>query len=347
MRKASLTEIVQYATGIILLLALLALLFLDHRKPAQVLLIGMIQPASPSASWEAEKKGVQQAILEWNMRGGMLGMMVKLRLIPDGDSLDNQAYIHQGEVMPAMILSPEQKTKALSLGRGKEAPVILIPSIYSSPMEPASITWNYGEITNSHEMQRVILSCLTSGQILYCCPSDTKIDKELLLKSASVDICKYDAMKPLASLPSGIKKPDWIVLEGSHNSVSQYLQVFKAKYPQVHYLVPFTLASTLTESQMVYYPFYSPGSQSSISRFLQDSHSGLMALESQLAYEAVHGFLETCQSQKSLKHKVLFNSLDKRLKEVIIREMATQESYQLYYFNNGLWYEQGFDEKDN
>jgi hypothetical protein len=307
----------------------------------------MIQPVYPSASWEAEKKGVQQAILEWNMRGGMLGMMVKLRLIPDSDSPDTKAYIRQGEVMPAMILSPEQKTKTLTLSRGKEASVIIIPAIYPSPVEPTSINWNYGEITTSHEMQRVILSCLTAGQVLYCCPSDTEIDKELMLNSDSVDICKYDAMKPLASLPSGIRKPDWIVLEGSHNSVSQYLQVFKAKYPQVHYLVPFTMASTLNESQKVYYPFYSPGSQGGISRFLVDSHSGLMTQESQLAYEAVHGFLETCQSQKSLKHKVLFNSLDKRLKEVNIRKMAVQEPYRLYYFNNGLWYEQGFNEKDN
>lgn len=347
MRKASLAEIIQYATGIILLLALLALLFLDNRKPAQVLLIGMIQPAVPSVQWEEARKGVQQAVLEWNIKGGMLGMMVKLRLIPDSDSPDTKAYIHQGEIMPAMILSPEQKTKALSLGKGKEAPVIIIPAIYPSPMEPASITWNYGEITTSHEMQRVILSCLTAGQILYCCPSDTRIDKELLLKSASVVICKYDAMKPLASLPSGIKKPDWIVLEGRNILVSRYLQIFKAKYPQARYLVPFAMVSTLTESQMVYYPFYSPGSQGGISRFLLDSHSGLMTQESQLAYEAVHGFLETCQSQKSLKHKVLFNSLDKRLKEVNIRKMAVQEPYQLYYFNNGLWYEQGFNEKDN
>ncbi len=358
LKKLALREGIRYLVGLLLITGVLGFLLFDHRKPDQVLLIRILRPELPSLSWVEMNHGVEQAVTDWNEKGGILGMMVKIRVISESSALSYQKDVYPGETLPVFVLDQDQ-TDLIELFQKKkttnETPIFLILSGNSISSNSSLICWNYPQISSdSRDFSQALSSCLTSGKILYVSSSTQSINREFLLKMGRNNIVQINTNNitpiSLSSVPGNFM-PDWIVLDSSLKSTLENIHFLRKKYPHVPVIVPSSFLLSQNEiPEHVFSFFYFPGSNSGLSRFMKGFPSGQPTWESLMAYQCTHAFLETCQSQKTFKKNRLLPILMERkadmIKQLSSGNRMTGLDYRLYDYKNGLFYEKNNKDKN-
>ncbi len=357
LKKLALREGIRYLLGLLLITGVLSFLLFDYRKPDQVLLIGILRPDLPSLSWVEMNHGVEQAVTDWNEKGGILGLMVKTRVLSESSAFYYQNDVHPGETLPVFVLDQDQ-TGLIELFQKKkttnETPIFLTLSRNSISSNSSLICWNDPQISDPRNFSQALSSCLASGKILYVCSSTLSINREFLLKIGENHIVQINTNNitptSLSSVPGNFI-PDWIVLDSSLKSIMENIHFLRKKYPHVPVIVPSSFLLSQNEiPDNVFSFFYFPGSNSGFSRFMKGVPSGLPTWESLMAYQCTHAFLETCQSQKTFEKNrllpILMDKKDDMINQLSSGNRMTGLDYRLYYYKNGLFYEKNYKDQN-